>query len=121
MSRTIRYSTLNISEIKADVSYGLCRNKKHLRCSKVIKCLWQFCSNDEEKLLGKCYWHSTDATFTKRRKKEIAWRKKKMGGPVYPVNKKMGWSEEEGDFGKKHWMDYQQLILDEVIHDNNSI
>jgi len=45
---------------------------------------------------------------------EIAWRKKKVGGPVYPVNLKMGWGwiETYGEFGKKGWLEYQQNILD---------
>lgn len=41
---------------------------------------------------------------------EVAWRKKKMGGPVYPVNLLRGWTDD-GEFGKKHWLDYQRKIL----------
>lgn len=43
---------------------------------------------------------------------EIAYRKKKVGGPVYPVNKIMGWMKY-GEFNKKEWLNYQQKILDE--------
>lgn len=53
--------------------------------------------------------------------KEIAWRKKKVGGPVYQVNKMMGWDKEEGDFGKTKWIQYQQSILDEALHNSNRI
>lgn len=42
---------------------------------------------------------------------EIAWRKTKVGGTCYPVNKKMGWLETEGDYGKNSWMNYQKNIL----------
>jgi len=52
---------------------------------------------------------------------EIAWRKKKVGGPVYPVNKLMGWDKKEGEFGKKSWMSYQQAILNETLNDTDSI
>lgn len=41
---------------------------------------------------------------------EIADRKHKVGGPVYPVNLFKGW---EGEFDKKEWLKYQQNILDE--------
>ena len=43
--------------------------------------------------------------------KEIAWRKKKVGGPVYPVNIKMGWDKTEGEFGKNKWLNYQKKLL----------
>ena len=42
--------------------------------------------------------------------KEIVWRKKKVGGPVYPVNIMRGWMEN-GEFDKKKWLDYQCKIL----------
>ena len=32
--------------------------------------------------------------------KEIAWRKKKVGGPVFPVNLFKGWDKKDGEFGK---------------------
>ncbi len=44
---------------------------------------------------------------------EIADRKKKVGGPVFPVNIFKGWVETDGEFGKKSWLAYQQQILDE--------
>jgi len=43
--------------------------------------------------------------------KEIAWRKKKVGGPVYPVNKLKGWLETDGELGKESWLKYQEQIL----------
>lgn len=45
---------------------------------------------------------------------EIAWRKKKVGGPVYPVNVQMGWIENDGEFGKTKWLEYQNNILKEI-------
>ena len=42
---------------------------------------------------------------------EIAWRKTKVGGPVYPVNKIKGWDKVDGDFQKTEWMKYQKNIL----------
>lgn len=43
--------------------------------------------------------------------KEIAWRKKKVGGPVFPVNVFKEWDKEDGEFGKKSYLDYQWKIL----------
>ena len=43
---------------------------------------------------------------------EIAWRKEKVGGPLYSPNMKMGWFADEGEYGKKAWIQYQQDILD---------
>lgn len=40
----------------------------------------------------------------------IAWRKKKVGGPVYPVNLKKGWLEK-GEFDKTEWLKMQVDIL----------
>jgi asparagine synthetase B (glutamine-hydrolysing) len=42
---------------------------------------------------------------------EIAWQKKKVGGPVYPVNIKQGWEITDGEFGKKSYLEYQRWIL----------
>lgn len=41
---------------------------------------------------------------------EVAWRLRKIGGPVYPVNVLRGWMND-GEFGKKHWLAYQRKIL----------
>ncbi len=41
---------------------------------------------------------------------EIAWRLVKIGGPVYPVNILREWMDD-GEFDKKHWLDYQRKIL----------
>ena len=41
---------------------------------------------------------------------ETAWRPEKIGGPVYPVNVLRGWMDE-GEFEKKHWLEYQKRIL----------
>lgn len=43
---------------------------------------------------------------------EVAWRLKKVGGPVYPVNVLRGWMND-GEFEKKHWLAYQRKILNE--------
>lgn len=42
--------------------------------------------------------------------REIAWRKKKVGGPVYPVNVIKGWMDD-GEFDKKRWIKYQEKLL----------
>ena len=42
--------------------------------------------------------------------KEIAWRKVKVGGPVYPVNIKRGWMEK-GEFDKSEYLRFQEKIL----------
>lgn len=44
--------------------------------------------------------------------KEIAWRKHKMGGPVYPVNKVKKWMAM-GEFDKTKWIEFQQNLLNE--------
>lgn len=41
---------------------------------------------------------------------EIAWRKRKVGGPVYPVNVIKGWMDD-GEFDKKSWLKYQKKLL----------
>lgn len=42
---------------------------------------------------------------------EIAWRKEKVGGPVFPVNVFKNWTETDGEYGKRSWLNYQQEIL----------
>jgi len=42
---------------------------------------------------------------------EIAWRKGKVGGPVYPVNAKKGWLDIDGEFGKTEYIKWQKEIL----------
>lgn len=44
---------------------------------------------------------------------QVADRKKKVGGPVYPVNVLKGWMSN-GEFDKTEWLNYQQQILDEI-------
>lgn len=41
---------------------------------------------------------------------DVAWRKKKVGGPVYPVNILKGWMKN-GEFDKTNWVKYQEKIL----------
>ena len=43
--------------------------------------------------------------------KEIAWRKAKVGGPVFNVNIFKGWDKTDGEFGKKTYLEKQQKIL----------
>ena len=47
--------------------------------------------------------------------KDIAWRKRKVGGPVYPVNKIKGWVKTDGEFGKTSWLNFQKDILNGEI------
>jgi len=42
--------------------------------------------------------------------KKIVWRRRKMGGPVYPVNVLQGWLEK-GEFNKDRYLEYQREIL----------
>jgi asparagine synthetase B (glutamine-hydrolysing) len=42
---------------------------------------------------------------------EIAWRKKKVGGPVFPVNILRGWTTIDGEYGKSQYMSYQARLL----------
>jgi asparagine synthetase B (glutamine-hydrolysing) len=42
---------------------------------------------------------------------DVAWRKKKVGGPVYPVNLLRGWKFLDGEFGKVQYIEYQNRIL----------
>jgi asparagine synthase (glutamine-hydrolysing) len=42
--------------------------------------------------------------------KEVVWRKDKMGGPIFPVNKIMGW-DENGEFDKEQYLEYQWKLL----------
>ncbi len=44
---------------------------------------------------------------------EIMWDRAKMGGPVAPVNKWMGWETEMGNFGKEKYLELQRTILGE--------
>lgn len=41
---------------------------------------------------------------------EIMRHRDKMGGPVYPVNRVMGWSKT-GEFNKEQWIAYQKEVL----------
>lgn len=43
---------------------------------------------------------------------EVAWRLKKVGGPVYPVNIFKGWMGK-GEFDKTEWLKYQERILND--------
>lgn len=43
--------------------------------------------------------------------KEVAWRKVKVGGPLVPVNRIMGWEETEGKYGKEKWLEWQRKVL----------
>ena len=47
---------------------------------------------------------------TKYLPNDIAWRLRKIGGPVYPVNRIMGWMDK-GEFDKTAWIKYQEEIL----------
>lgn len=64
----------------------------------------------EEKIHGEFGKYALRKIAAKYLPAAVAWRKKKMGGPVYPVNKVKGWMED-GEFGKKRWLQYQKEIL----------
>lgn len=42
---------------------------------------------------------------------DIAWRKKKVGGPLFSVNKLKGWDKIDGEFRKTQYLKYQEDIL----------
>jgi len=65
-----------------------------------------------EKIRGEFGKYALREIAAKYLPKEIAWRKKKVGGPIYPVNQIKGWDATEGNFGKGKWLQYQQSILD---------
>lgn len=44
---------------------------------------------------------------------EIAWRKEKVGGPLYPANIIKGWLSK-GEFDKEQYLEYQRKILEEI-------
>jgi len=63
-----------------------------------------------EKISGEYGKYALRKIAEKYLPKEVAWRKKKLGGPVYPVNLMKGWMGN-GEFDKKYWLDYQKKIL----------
>lgn len=66
---------------------------------------------EEEKIcdveFGKCLLRKLAAKYLP---KEIAWRKVKIGGPVYPVNIMRGWLDK-GEFDKTKYLEYQKECL----------
>lgn len=74
---------------------------------------WQFNLPDEAKIYNTEYGkYLLRLVASEVLPDEIAWRKTKMGGPVYPVNLLKDWDKTEGQFGKKRWMEYQEKILE---------
>ena len=64
----------------------------------------------EEKINGEFGKYALRKIAAKYLPKDIAWRLKKVGGPVYPVNIMRGWMEK-GEFDKTFWLKYQEKIL----------
>ncbi|MDO8619461.1 MAG: asparagine synthase C-terminal domain-containing protein [Candidatus Daviesbacteria bacterium] len=64
----------------------------------------------KEKIKGRYGKYALRKIAEKYLPKKVAWRKKKLGGPVYPVNLLRGWMDE-GEFDKKHWLEYQEKLL----------
>lgn len=64
----------------------------------------------EEKINGEYGKYALRKIAAKYLPYEVVWRKKKLGGPVYPVNLFKGWTDN-GEFDKSKWMDYQRKIL----------
>ena len=67
----------------------------------------------DDKIQGEYGKHILREIAAKYLPHEIAWRLKKIGGPVYPVNVIKGWTDIDGEFGKTKWLNFQQAILDE--------
>lgn len=97
-----------------DMSDGIARSFgiKNIRPYQDSQELDDFIKNlpMEEKIHGEFGKYALRKIAAKYLPKSVAWRKKKMGGPVYPVNKVKGWMED-GEFGKKRWLQYQKEIL----------
>lgn len=73
---------------------------------------WQFNLPDEAKIHNIEYGkYILRRVASKYLPEEIAWRKHKMGGPIYPVNKLKGWDRYDGEFGKDNYLTYQEKIL----------
>ena len=63
----------------------------------------------EDKIQGEYGKYALRKIAEKYLPKEIAWKKKKMGGPLYNVNIKKGWNVEE--FDKSEYIKYQEQCL----------
>jgi asparagine synthase (glutamine-hydrolysing) len=63
----------------------------------------------EEKIQGEYGKYALRKIAEKYLPKEIAWKKKKMGGPLYNVNLKKGWNV--GEFDKSEYIKYQEQCL----------
>lgn len=64
----------------------------------------------EEKIVGLFGKYALRKIANKYLPPEVAWRLKKVGGPVYPVNVMRGWMQD-GEFDKTMWLEYQRNIL----------
>lgn len=64
----------------------------------------------EEKINGEYGKYVLRKIAEKYLPKEVVWRKKKLGGPVYPVNLLRDWMDD-GEFDKKSWLEYQKKLL----------
>jgi asparagine synthetase B (glutamine-hydrolysing) len=74
--------------------------------------IWQYNLPDEAKIHGVEYGKYALRLIAQRRiPHDLAWRKTKVGGPVWPTNLQMGWLKSDGEFGKAHWLKYQEDIL----------
>lgn len=74
--------------------------------------IWQYNLPDEAKIHNTEFGKYALRLIAQRRiPHDLAWRKTKVGGPVWPVNLQAGWDKTEGEFGKAHWLRYQADIL----------
>lgn len=64
----------------------------------------------EDKIRGEFGKYALRQISEKYLPHDVAWRKHKVGGPVYPVNLMRGWMDN-GEFGKQHWLEYQLRSL----------
>lgn len=64
----------------------------------------------EEKINGEYGKYALRKIAEKYLPYEVVWRKKKLGGPVYPVNLLRDWMDD-GEFDKKSWLKYQKKLL----------
>jgi len=74
--------------------------------------IWQYNLPDEAKIHNTEFGKYALRLIAQRRiPHDLAWRKSKVGGPVWPVNLQMHWDKADGEFGKAHWLKYQEAIL----------
>lgn len=97
-----------------DMSNGIARyfgikNIRPYQDNKAID-IFMYCLPLKDKINGLYGKYLLRKIASKYLPKDIVWRIRKVGGPVYPVNRLKGWMKF-GEFNKKIYLDYQRRIL----------